>query len=92
MKFALVNGERSAPTPRTVGQCPTCGSELIAKCGERKVWHWAHKAIRHCDRWWESETEWHRAWKDKFRGEWQEIIHTADNGVNRTGFAGGLNS
>jgi hypothetical protein len=49
-------------------------------CGERKVWHWAHKAIRHCDHWWESETEWHRGWKDRFPAEWQEIIHTADDG------------
>jgi len=53
---------------------------MISKCGERRIWHWAHRGERHCDHWWEPETEWHRAWKDKFPAEWQEIVHRADNG------------
>jgi hypothetical protein len=27
-----------------------------------------------CDSWWESETEWHRSWKNYFPAEWQEIL------------------
>lgn len=42
------------------------------------LWHWAHKSREHCDRWWESETEWHRAWKNLFPVEWQEVVHTDD--------------
>jgi len=53
---------------------------VIAKCGRVKVWHWAHKRIQHCDHWWETETEWHREWKNQFPKEWQEIIHT-DSGT-----------
>lgn len=79
MKFALINGHRDLPTPKTIGECPTCGSELIAKCGEQKVWHWAHKARLHCDRWWEPETQWHREWKNKFPTDCQEIVHTAED-------------
>lgn len=50
---------------------------MIAKCGNPKirVWHWAHKGRRHCDSWWENETEWHRTWKDQFPSDRQEIVH-----------------
>ena len=53
---------------------------MIAKCGEVKLWHWAHRAGSLCDRWWENETPWHRAWKDRFPTEWQEIWRHADDG------------
>jgi len=33
-----------------------------------------------CDSWKEPETPWHRAWKDRFPKEWQEIVHTDANG------------
>jgi len=80
MKFAINNNKKIEAVKGAKGYCPSCGSELIAKCGEIKVHHWAHKGNRNCDPWWENETEWHRAWKDKFPAEWQEIIHYADNG------------
>ncbi len=32
-----------------------------------------------CDPWWE-ESEWHRAWKERFPEDWQEISHFAENG------------
>ena len=80
MKFALKNKERVKAAPKVVGQCPCCGSNLIAKCGSQKAWHWSHKGKRHCDHWWENETEWHRNWKDHFSSEWQEIVHLADDG------------
>lgn len=78
MKLALVNGERIEATKGTKAVCQYCGSALMAKCGEIKVNHWAHKSKRNCDRWWENETEWHRSWKNKFPKDWQEIIHTDD--------------
>jgi hypothetical protein len=53
---------------------------MVAKCGEIRVWHWAHKERLLCDPWWENETEWHRAWKDQFPAECQEIIHHAEDG------------
>lgn len=75
MKFALVNGVKVEATKGTNGICPSCGSELIAKCGEDRVNHWAHKGRRNCDPWWENETDWHRSWKNNFPQEWQERIH-----------------
>jgi competence protein CoiA len=80
MKLAFVNGEKTEATSGAKGVCPSCGSELVAKCGEVKVHHWAHKGNRNCDSWWENETEWHRAWKGQFPLHWQEFVHKAENG------------
>lgn len=80
MKFALINGQRQEAHPNLSGQCPSCGQTLIAKCGEIKMWHWAHKGRRTCDPWWENESEWHRAWKGRFPASWQEVVHQSNNG------------
>jgi len=74
MKFALVNGQKKEATKGVKGLCPVCSSELIAKCGEIKINHWAHKGNRNCDPWWENETEWHREWKNRFPDSWQEAV------------------
>jgi competence protein CoiA len=80
MKFAIVNDERQEAQPNLFGLCPTCSRPMIAKCGEIKIWHWAHRASRLCDPWWENETEWHRAWKNQFPVSWQEVVLKAENG------------
>lgn len=77
MKFALVSGQRQEAQPGLSGVCPGCGRPAVAKCGELRVWHWAHKGGHLCDPWWENETEWHRAWKNQFPADWQEIVHRA---------------
>ncbi len=53
---------------------------MIPKCGEQRVWHWAHKRGRSCDEWWENETEWHRDWKGKFPTDWQEFVQHSGSG------------
>ena len=80
MKFALVNSEKTEATKGAKGRCPSCGSELIARCGEIKINHWAHKGNRNCDPWWENETDWHRTWKGQFPINWQEVVHKDKNG------------
>ena len=81
MKFAVVEGERREEAqPGRSGKCPVCGAEVIAKCGEVKVWHWAHRGRRTCDPWWEHETKWHRDWKNQFPRDWQEKIQRSENG------------
>ncbi len=80
MKYALQSDERVEATPKAIGVCPCCGTEMIAKCGNRKIWHWAHKTKITCDHWWENETQWHRDWKNCFSDEWQEVIHFSDDG------------
>jgi competence protein CoiA len=80
MKFALVNTEKVEATQGIRGACPSCGSEVFAKCGNLRINHWAHKGERNCDSWWENETEWHRLWKGAFPSSWQEIVQFADSG------------
>jgi hypothetical protein len=74
MQYATVDKLRAAPAPKLNGTCPACGNPMIAKCGSKVVWHWAHAGRVHCDPWWENETEWHRAWKSCFPTEQREII------------------
>jgi competence CoiA-like predicted nuclease len=80
VKFARVDGNRQEAQPGLSGECPGCGQPMIAKCGEVRVPHWAHKGRRLCDPWWENETPWHSAWKDQFSAAWQEIVHHAEGG------------
>lgn len=75
MKFALINKERCEAKKGLSATCPCCGSPMIAKCGQKKVHHWAHMGKLECDPWWENETQWHRDWKSRFPLDWQEIIH-----------------
>lgn len=80
MQFADLNNSKIKPIKGQIGFCPMCGAEMIARCGKIKIHHWAHKGKLHCDKWWESETPWHRNWKNNFPEEWQEIIHKDSNG------------
>lgn len=80
MKFAIVNGQRTEAQTELSGECPVCKAALVAKCGEIRIWHWAHIGKRMCDHWWEPETDWHRTWKGHFPAEWQEFIQFAPDG------------
>ena len=75
VRYAIVDGKRTEAEPRLRGVCQCCGGQTVAKCGEHVVWHWAHRQREDCDPWWESETEWHRSWKDRFPPDWQEVVH-----------------
>jgi len=79
-KFAIVEEQRREAQPGLSGKCQSCGGVMLAKCGQINVWHWAHRGTRTCDRWWEPQTEWHRAWKDQFPSDWQEIPQWSDDG------------
>jgi competence CoiA-like predicted nuclease len=75
MKYANLNNKRIEPQKGiSDATCPVCGEVVIPKCGEIRMHHWAHKTKQNCDPWWESETEWHREWKNCFSKEFQEII------------------
>jgi competence protein CoiA len=76
VKYALNNGNRVEAVKGSKGVCSNCGAELIAKCGQIKIHHWAHKGDRNCDPWWENQTEWHRSWKNNYPANWQENIFT----------------
>ena len=74
MQYSTVNGRRSLPFPKGSGICDICGAETLSKCGEKVMWHWAHKSKKDCDPWWENETEWHRSWKSEFPEEFREVV------------------
>lgn len=82
MQYAItVWGAREEASPGEVGRCPTCDGKVLAKCGEIKVWHWAHKSSEDCDRWFEPETLWHRSWKSLAPPKYREVVkgpHRAD--------------
>ena len=82
MRFALINGQRHEAQPNLVAKCPipTCDRPMVAKCGELRIWHWAHQGKRSCDPWWENKTEWHVKWQGEFPDAWQEIVHHAETG------------
>lgn len=81
MKFADVDGQRVFAFPSGRGTCRVCRGETLAKCGEFVQWHWAHKRGSPCgDTWWENESAWHRAWKNRFPEDWQEVpVFDADD-------------
>lgn len=72
MRFALLNDELTEAKVGLVAICPGCTRPVVAKCGDKRVHHWAHRGTKMCDDWWEPETEWHRSWKNNFPVEWQE--------------------
>lgn len=74
MRFAIIDGTREEAKHGLKGFCPGCFQPVTAKCGERRVHHWAHSRNSMCDSWWEPETEWHRVWKNNFPNEWQEFF------------------
>lgn len=81
MIWGLKNNQRIKAIPKGEAKCELCNTELIAKCGEIKIWHWAHKSNKECDNWWEPESEWHINWKNEFPPEQQEVKigkHRAD--------------
>jgi hypothetical protein len=80
MKYALVNVQRQEAQPGLSAKCPGCEAPMVAKCGEVKIWHWAHLGKLDCGLLWENETEWHRTWKGQFPAHWQEVFHRAESG------------
>jgi competence protein CoiA len=66
MLYAICDDTKRRATPKTRGICPYCRTGVIAKCGSRYIWHWAHVSKVSCDPWREGETDWHRHWKSYF--------------------------
>lgn len=79
LKLALVGEERREAQRGLTAICPICGDPVIAKCGDIRIWHWAHPGGLTCEPWWE-ETEWHRGWKDEFPKDCQEVCHRSESG------------
>lgn len=74
MKFALIdNIKTEASITGGRGKCQHCGGLLIAHCGPIRRNHWKHHPDHICSSNKESETDWHRVWKEYFPNDWQEV-------------------
>ena len=88
MRYALIDGIRQEAAKGIRGQCLCCGTEVIAKCGKKRIAHWAHKNNEECPySKKEPKTQWHLDWQNHFQKEWQEArcideqtgeVHIAD--------------
>ena len=56
------DGEKVPAAPGAHGACPECLTAVQPKCGEIKIWHWAHKPRATCT-YSDGETDWHLSWK-----------------------------
>jgi competence protein CoiA len=82
--YALASeGAKIAAAPERRAVCPGCRLEVVPKCGEIVVWHWAHVALD-CDPWHEPECRWHLAWKSIVPPEQCEVVM----GPHRTDIVG----
>jgi hypothetical protein len=79
MYYAILDDKKIEPIRLQKAKCPCCGNEVNSKCGELKMWHWAHTNNNACDNWYEPETKWHRDWKKIFGKDNSEVILTRDN-------------
>lgn len=74
MRYAL-NEENEKIEAKYSGQralCPGCKTEVTGKIYSERKNHWAHLKID-CDNWYESISDWHLFWQNKFPKENQEI-------------------
>jgi len=64
--------ERIRARPGLYAVCPGCQKDVIPRCGDFKIWHWAHKAgICKYDS--EPYTAWHLEWQEKALNAGMEI-------------------
>lgn len=86
MQYAMTSSfEKILPSKGLTAVCPQCENEVIAKCGNINVWHWAHKTLLNCKYFERNETEWHRNWKARFPEQCREVRFPAyDSEGNKT--------
>ena len=80
MRYAIdKNNQRIEAQKGVRAFCPICSEEVIAKCGNVKIPHWAHKHGGDCDKWSENKTQWHIDWQNCFPKDMQEYILYDEN-------------
>jgi len=68
-----LDNNKVLPSPKMSAICPHCEQEVLSKCGDINVWHWAH--LISCPFEYERETEWHKLWKDRAVSFGLELEH-----------------
>lgn len=76
MQYGILNGQKVKASPEIKGaKCQCCDSDLVAKCGTVKIWHFAHSVKNNCSSWYKPMTEWHKQWQECFSEQYREIVH-----------------
>lgn len=85
MMIACLGEERIKAVPGAKGTCQSCEKEVVARCGEVNVHHFAHRSKEACEASRYGMTEWHMGWLDSFPKECVEYrlksggkLHIAD--------------
>lgn len=83
MRYAILNGDKISAEDykKTLFddlKCQCCESEVLAKQGDIKQWHFAHVSKNNCSDWWKPMTQWHKEWQDLFSKENIEIVHKCE--------------
>lgn len=81
MLYALINNKKVRP--KHTGEraaCPFTGSEMISKCGDIKIHHWAYKVAPEGFKYKSKDTNWYLEWKSKFDPKICEIMYTDKEG------------
>ena len=73
MRDALVNGKKQGAFKTGRGKCLCCGADVIARCGDLRCHHWAHKSRKCTYSLKELKTPWHIKWQECFQEDWQEV-------------------
>ena len=85
MKLALVNHLHLEPRVNAHRnadcRCRFCEAPVLTQPGNGVPEKWVHRNTRHCDEWWETETKWHRDWKNLFPNHWLEVLCCTDDGT-----------
>ena len=89
MQFAMLDDKRIKPGRHLYKrflkckklQCELCDSEVVAMCGNKKIWHFRHKDSDECDSFYEPITDFHLWWQGLLPEEQREVRigkHRAD--------------
>lgn len=73
MMYARLDDRLAIARPEQRAACPGCAGEVLARCGDIRIWHWAHVG-GDCDPWSEPESEWHLGWKKHAPTDRTEVV------------------
>ncbi len=73
MLYGTTKNGKERATKSGAANCPECNEELIPKCGEINIWHWAHRPGSDCNYDPGEMCAWHIDWQDYFDAAHSEV-------------------
>lgn len=69
------------PNPKSRALCPSCKKTVIAKCGDKMSWHWAHEVDGNCEK--KNKGPWHSRMQSMFDIKNCEVSFTYNGETRR---------